>query len=59
MVDRRGSSSSLAGARGRDARNGKGGHFARPARAGAPQLPDHTLYDSNEEQYWAEMRKST
>jgi selenocysteine lyase/cysteine desulfurase len=57
MVDRRGFLSSFAGAAAAGAALNFGGElFARAAQAPA-QLPDRGLYDSNEEAYWAEMRK--
>jgi isopenicillin-N epimerase len=57
MVDRRGFLSSFAGAAGVAA--GLGLHcelFAQLAQAPA-HLPDKSLYDSNEEMYWTELRK--
>ena len=57
MVDRRGFLSSFAGAAAVGATLNFGGElFARAAEAPG-QLPDRGLYDSNEEAYWAEMRK--
>ena len=57
MVDRRGFLSSFAGAAGLAAGLGwRGELFAQVAQAPA-QLPPKSLYDSNEEAYWAEMRK--
>jgi len=57
MVDRRGFLSSFAGAAAAGATLNFGGElFARAAEAPA-QLPDRGLYDSNEEAYWAELRK--
>jgi isopenicillin-N epimerase len=57
MVDRRGFLSSLAGAvAATHAGEGASLWRGRPVQAPA-QLPDHALYDSNEEQYWAELRK--
>ena len=57
MVDRRGFLSSFAGAAAAGAALNFGGElFARAAQAPA-QLPDRELYDSNEEAYWAELRK--
>jgi isopenicillin-N epimerase len=57
MIDRRGFLSSFAGAA---AATGALG-MASPGRGlleEAPsQLPDHALYDSDEEKYWAELRK--
>jgi selenocysteine lyase/cysteine desulfurase len=57
MVDRRGFLSSFAGAGGVAATLGLHGElFAQLAQAPA-QLPDKSLYDSNEEMYWTELRK--
>src|ERR1700726_4222887 len=57
MVDRRGFLSSFAGAAAVGATLNFGDElFARAAQAPA-QLPDRGLYDSNEEAYWAELRK--
>ena len=57
MVDRRGFLSSFAGAAGLAAGLGlRGELFAQLAQAPA-QLPAKSLYDSNEEAYWTEMRK--
>ena len=57
MVDRRGFLSSFAGAAGVAATLGLHGElFAQLAQAPA-QLPDKSLYDSNEEMYWTELRK--
>jgi selenocysteine lyase/cysteine desulfurase len=57
MVDRRGFLSSLAGAAGVAAALGLHGElFAQLAQAPA-QLPDKSLYASNEEMYWTELRK--
>jgi len=57
MVDRRGFLASFAGAAAAGATLNLGGNlFARAAQAPA-QLPDRALYDSNEEAYWAELRK--
>ena len=57
MVDRRGFLSSFAGAAAVGAAlNLRGELFPQLAQAPA-QLPDRKLYDSNEEAYWAEMRK--
>jgi isopenicillin-N epimerase len=57
MVDRRGFLSSFAGAAAAGTTLNFGGElFARAAQALA-QLPDRGLYDSNEEAYWAELRK--
>jgi len=57
MVDRRGFLSSFAGAAGVAAALGLHGElFAQLAQAPA-QLPDKSLYASNEEMYWTELRK--
>jgi isopenicillin-N epimerase len=57
MVDRRGFLASFAGAAAVGAALNFGSElFARAAQAPA-QLPDRGLYDSNEEAYWAELRK--
>jgi isopenicillin-N epimerase len=57
MVDRRGFLSSFARAAGVAAALGLHGElFAQLAQAPA-QLPDKSLYASNEEMYWAELRK--
>ena len=57
MVDRRGFLSSFAGAAGLTAGLGlRGELFAQVSQAPAA-LPAKSLYDSNEEAYWTEMRK--
>ena len=57
MVNRRGFLSSFAGAAATGAALSFGGDlFAQIAQAPS-QLPDRALYDSNEEAYWAELRK--
>ena len=57
MVNRRGFLSSFAGAAVAGTTLNFGGElFARLAQAPS-QLPDRGLYDSNEEAYWAELRK--
>src|SRR3989440_1554491 len=57
MVDRREFLASFTGAVGFAASTGiRGELFARLAQAPA-QLPQRSLYDSNEEGYWTEMRK--
>src|SRR5947199_6729157 len=57
MVDRRGFLSSFAGAAGLAAGLGlRGELFAQMAQA-PTTLPTKSLYDSNEEAYWTEMRK--
>ena len=57
MVDRRGFLSSFAGAAAAGTALNLGGKlFAQVAQAPS-QLPDRSLYDSNEEAYWTELRK--
>src|SRR5579859_3543245 len=57
MVDRRGFLSSVAGAAGVAATLGMHGElFAQVAQAPA-ELPEKSLYASNEEMYWTELRK--
>jgi selenocysteine lyase/cysteine desulfurase len=57
MIDRRGFLSSFAGAAGVAATLSlRGDLFAQLAQAPA-HLPERSLYDSNEEAYWAELRK--
>src|SRR3979490_98303 len=57
MVDRRGFLSSFGGAAAVGTALNFGGElFAQLAQAPS-QLPDRALYDSNEEAYWAELRK--
>jgi selenocysteine lyase/cysteine desulfurase len=57
MVDRRGFLSSFAGAAAVGTSLSFGGElFAQVAQA-PNQLPDRSLYDSNEEAYWTELRK--
>src|SRR5712671_4262262 len=57
MIDRRGFLSSFAGAAGVATTLGlRGDLFAQLAQAPA-HLPERSLYDSNEEAYWTEMRK--
>jgi isopenicillin-N epimerase len=57
MVDRRGFLTSFAGAAAAGTALNFGGElFAQLAQAPS-QLPDRALYDSNEEAYWAELRK--
>jgi isopenicillin-N epimerase len=57
MIDRRGFLSSLAGAAGvATTLSLRGDLFAQLAQAPA-HLPERSLYDSNEEAYWTEMRK--
>jgi selenocysteine lyase/cysteine desulfurase len=57
MVDRRGFLSSFAGAAAVGAAMNFGGElFAQLAQAPG-QLPDRSLYDSDEEAYWTELRK--
>jgi isopenicillin-N epimerase len=57
MIDRRGFLSSFAGAAGVTGAIGVSGPL-RALLAQAPaQLPERSLYESNEEAYWAELRK--
>src|SRR5256885_10854906 len=57
MVDRRGFLASFTGVLGLAASTGiRGELFAQLAQTPA-QLPERSLYDSNEEAYWTEMRK--
>ncbi len=57
MIDRRGFLSSFGGAAGVATTLGlRGDLFAQLAQAPA-HLPERSLYDSNEEAYWTEMRK--
>src|SRR5712692_1595822 len=57
MIDRRGFLSSFAGAAGvATTLSLRGDLFAQLAQAPA-HLPERSLYDSNEEEYWTEMRK--
>ena len=57
MVNRRGFLSSLTGAAASVAAlNATPGLFERAEQAPA-KLPEHSLYDSNEEAYWTEIRK--
>jgi selenocysteine lyase/cysteine desulfurase len=53
MVDRRGFLSSFAGALAAT----RAWEGASPWRGGFVQLPERALYDSDEEKYWAELRK--
>jgi len=57
MVDRRGFLSSIAGVAGAASALGIAPTWFAALKQEAPKLPDHALYDSNEEAYWAEMRK--
>ena len=57
MVDRRGFFSSLAGAAGLAGTLGFTPAWAKLLEHAPAQLPDKSLYDSNEEAYWTEMRK--
>jgi isopenicillin-N epimerase len=56
-MDRRGFLSSLALGAGAAGTLGVGGRFLDALDQAPPQLPDRTLYNSNEEAYWTEMRK--
>jgi isopenicillin-N epimerase len=57
MVDRRGFLSSFAGAAALGATLNLGGGLLAQLSQAPGQLPDHGLYDSNEEAYWTELRK--
>ena len=57
MVDRRGFLSSLTGAAGVAGSLSFGGSLLRLLEQAPDQLPDRNLYESNEEAYWAEIRK--
>jgi selenocysteine lyase/cysteine desulfurase len=57
MVNRRGFLSSFAGAAAAGATLNFGGELFSQLAQAPSQLPDRGLYDSNEEAYWAELRK--
>jgi selenocysteine lyase/cysteine desulfurase len=57
MVDRRGFLSSFAGAAGLAAGLGLRGELLAQVAQAPAQLPAKSLYDSDEEAYWTEMRK--
>src|SRR3979490_919377 len=57
MVDRRGFLSSFGGAAAVGTALNFGGEVLARAAVAPAQLPDRGLYDSNEEAYWAELRK--
>jgi selenocysteine lyase/cysteine desulfurase len=57
MVDRRGFLASFAGAAAAGAALNLGGELFARAEEAPAQLPERGLYDSNEEAYWAELRK--
>ena len=57
MLNRRGFFSSLAGAAGAAGTLGLSPSLAKMFADAPAQLPDKSLYDSNEEAYWTEMRK--
>jgi isopenicillin-N epimerase len=57
MMDRRGFLSSLTGAVGMGGTLGFGAPLLRLLEQAPAQLPEHSLYDSNEEAYWTEIRK--
>src|ERR1700681_2575815 len=57
MVDRRGFLSSFAGAAAVGAALNFGGELLAQLAQAPGQLPDRGLYDSNEEAYWAELRR--
>jgi len=57
MIDRRGFLSSFAGAAAATGALGIASPGSRLLEQAPSQLPDHALYDSDEEKYWAELRK--
>ncbi len=57
MMDRRGFLSSIAGVAGATGALGLSPKWAAALGQEAPKLPEAALYGSNEEQYWAELRK--
>jgi len=57
MLDRRGFLSSFAGIAGAASVLGLPPMWDALLEQEAPKLPDHALYDSNEEAYWTEWRK--
>jgi isopenicillin-N epimerase len=57
MVDRRGFLARFAGAAAVGASLNFGGELLAQLAQAPAQLPDHSLYDSNEEAYWTELRK--
>src|SRR2546422_1070656 len=57
MIDRRGFLSSFPGIAGRAGALGLPPKWNPLLRQEPPKLPDSTLYSSNEEAYWAELRK--
>src|SRR5258706_10083714 len=57
MVDRRGFLSSFAGAAAVGAAMNVRGELCAQLAKAPGQLPDRSLYDSNEEAYWTELRK--
>src|SRR2546421_6641433 len=57
MVDRRGFLASFTGVLGLAASTGIRGELFTQLAQAPTQLPERSLYDSNEEAYWTEMRK--
>jgi isopenicillin-N epimerase len=57
MLDRRGFLSSLAGAAGAAGTFSFAGSLPKRLEKAPAQLPDRSLFESNEEAYWAEIRK--
>ena len=57
MIDRRGFLSSFAGAAAATGALGIASPWRGLLEQAPTQLPDHALYDSDEEKYWAELRK--
>ncbi len=57
MIDRRGFLSSFAGAAAAAGALGMASPGSGLLEQAPSQLPDHALYDSDEEKYWAELRK--
>ncbi|PYT62137.1 MAG: aminotransferase [Acidobacteria bacterium] len=57
MIDRRGFLSSFAGIASAVGAAGLAPKWAAALEQEAPKLPDRSLYDSNEEAYWTEIRK--
>jgi isopenicillin-N epimerase len=57
MIDRRGFLSSFAGAAAATGALGIASPWRGLLEQAPSQLPDHALYDADEEKYWAELRK--
>jgi isopenicillin-N epimerase len=57
MIDRRGFLSSFAGAAAATSALGIAAPWRGLLEQAPSQLPEHSLYDSDEEKYWAELRK--